>query len=55
MKFKRQPSAGKMMATVFWDAKGVLECAIQTVPLFIVILVRYITIKIGKNRCEIID
>ena len=22
-KFKTQPSAGKMMATVFWDAKGV--------------------------------
>ena len=23
-KFKRQPFAGKVMATVFWDAKGVL-------------------------------
>ena len=23
-KFKKQPSAGKVMATVFWDAKGVL-------------------------------
>ena len=24
MKFKTQPSAGKVMATVFWDAKGVI-------------------------------
>ena len=23
-KFKTQPSAGKVMATVFWDAKGVI-------------------------------
>ena len=23
-KFKRQPSAGKVMATVFWDAKGII-------------------------------
>ncbi|MEW8487805.1 MAG: hypothetical protein AB2705_21715, partial [Candidatus Thiodiazotropha sp.] len=23
-KFKTQPSAGKVMATVFWDAKGVV-------------------------------
>ena len=23
-KFKTQPSAGKMMATVFWDAKGLI-------------------------------
>ena len=23
-KFKTQPSAGKMMATAFWDAKGVI-------------------------------
>ena len=23
-KFKTQPSAGKMMTTVFWDAKGVI-------------------------------
>ena len=23
-KFKTQPSAGEMMATVFWDAKGVI-------------------------------
>ena len=23
-KFKKQPSAGKMMATVFWDAKGAI-------------------------------
>ena len=23
-KFKTQPSAGKMMATVFWDAHGVI-------------------------------
>ena len=23
-KFKTQPSAGKMMATVFWDAQGVI-------------------------------
>ena len=23
-KFKMQPSAGKVMATVFWDAKGVI-------------------------------
>ena len=41
-KFKTQPSAGKVMATVFWDAKGViildclpkrstkLECTMQT-------------------------
>ena len=42
-KFKTQPSAGKVIATVFWDAKGVimldflpirevqlLECTIQT-------------------------
>ena len=24
-KFKTQPSAGKVMATVFWDAKGVIR------------------------------
>ena len=24
-KFKTQPSAGKVMATVFWDAKGMFE------------------------------
>ena len=24
--FKKQPSAGKVMATVFWDAKGVIMC-----------------------------
>ena len=24
MKFKTQPSTGKVMATVFWDAKGVI-------------------------------
>ena len=41
-KFKTQPFAGKVMATVFWDAKGVimldfyprevqkLECTMQT-------------------------
>ena len=23
-KFKMQPSAGKVMATVFWDAKGII-------------------------------
>ena len=23
-KFKTQPSAGKVMATVFWDAKGIV-------------------------------
>ena len=26
-KFKTQPSAGKVMATVFWDAKGVIMLA----------------------------
>ena len=25
-KFKTHPSAGKVMATVFWDAKGLLCC-----------------------------
>ena len=27
-KFKTQPSAGKVMATVFWDAKGVIMLAL---------------------------
>ena len=25
-KFKMQPSAGKVMATVFWDAQGLITC-----------------------------